>query len=90
MAPEEDERVPASREPRMGPVQEKETSARVNAIKKIPTIPPALSAELALFVHDSGRVSSKYPKNEIAKTMKMRKKNRFNATLVEISLRISG
>jgi len=74
MAPEEEERVPASRDPKMGPVQEKETSARVKAIKNMPAMPPIPSAELALLVHDSGRASSKYPKKEMAKMINMIKK----------------
>src|SRR5210317_1651619 len=39
IAPPSAVREPASKEPKMGPVQENETMARVNAIKKIPNIP---------------------------------------------------
>ena len=90
IAPDEEESVPASSDPNIGPVHEKETRASVNAIKNIPTIPPAPSAELALFVQDSGRANSKYPKNERAKIMNMTKKNTFNATLVDMSFNMSG
>ena len=38
-APESPESEPANRVPRIGPVQEKETIANVNAIKKIPMNP---------------------------------------------------
>ena len=74
--------VPASKEPRIGPVQENDTIARVNAMKNIPTVSspecaPALLAKLP------GNVISKYPKKEMANTRKMTKKKRFNHTLVE-------
>ena len=38
-APESPERDPANRVPRIGPVQEKETIAKVTAIKNIPAKP---------------------------------------------------
>ena len=59
IAPDDEDIVPAKREPNIGPVQEKDTNARVRAMKNIPIIPPAPSAELALLVHDSGRANSK-------------------------------
>ena len=40
--------------PTIGPVQEKETSAKVKAIKKIPNKPPLPSASTLLLVHDAG------------------------------------
>lgn len=58
IAPPSEDNAPASSDPKIGPVQEKETKAKVNAIKKIPMIPPAPSAELALLVHFSGKVNS--------------------------------
>ena len=57
-APPSELNAPASKEPNIGPVQEKETKASVNAMKKIPIMPPAPSAELALFDHDAGKVNS--------------------------------
>ena len=39
IAPDSAEREPASRVPKIGPVQEKETIARVTAMKKIPINP---------------------------------------------------
>jgi len=69
--------------PIMGPVHEKETRVRVNAIKKIPTR-PLLSAILSdLFAHELGRVISKYPKNEMAKTINNIAKLMLNQALVE-------
>ena len=76
-APESPESEPANRVPRIGPVQEKETIANVNAIKKIP-INPVLDSWLAdLLVHEEGKVNSKYPKNENAKTRKTKKNRTF-------------
>ena len=49
---------PASREPRIGPVQEKETIASVSAIKKIPIIPFIAEAWSDLFPHVVGKVIS--------------------------------
>ena len=74
--------VPASSEPRIGPVQEKETMASVNAIKNIPIVSRP-ERELALFAKPPGRVISKYPKKEMAKTMKTTKKKIFSQTFVE-------
>ena len=74
--------VPASKEPRIGPVHENETMANVNAIKKMPAVSSPDRA-LALLAKPAGNVISKYPKKEIAKTIKMAKKKRFNHTLVE-------
>src|SRR4029434_4141571 len=81
--------VPANSEPRMGPVHEKETIASVNAIKKIPTTSRPDRA-LALFASPPGNLISKYPKKEIANTMKMTKKKRFSQTLVEKLLSTCG
>ena len=74
----------------MGPVQEKETMARVSAIKNIPAIllpPDLLPTEFATL---PGRVISKYPKNDMAKTTNITKKSRFSHTFVEILFKISG
>src|SRR5690606_16890723 len=58
-----------SKVPIIGPVQEKETSAKVAAIKNNPVI-PLLCCDLSsiLFTHEEGRVISKAPKNDMAKT----------------------
>src|SRR5690606_40132208 len=48
-----------SKDPRIGPVHEKDTITSVRAIKKIPTIPPASSAREDLFAMALGRVMSK-------------------------------
>jgi hypothetical protein len=57
MAPPE-ESEPAKRDPKIGPVQEKDTIAKVSAIKKIPIIPPTLEALSILFPQEDGRVIS--------------------------------
>ena len=55
-------------------VQEKETIANANAIKKIPTKPP-LSAWASTFVpQELGNVSSNAPKNDAAKMINIKKK----------------
>ncbi len=59
--------------PTMGPVQENETSTRVNAIKKEPTIPPRSACESDLLISQLGRVISNIPRNEAAKNIKIRK-----------------
>src|SRR5579871_208758 len=51
--------APANNEPRIGPVQEKETTANVSAIKKIPTKFPAPDFEPAALVTRPGNVISK-------------------------------
>src|SRR5690554_4339686 len=49
---------PAKSEPKIGPVQENETIAKVRAIKKIPMIPPIFEALSILFPHELGKVNS--------------------------------
>ena len=85
-----EDKVPASNDPKIGPVQENETIAKVKAIKNIPTIPPISRPEPAVLLQLLGSVISKYPKNEIANTRKIKKKLIFNHGFVEISLRTSG
>ncbi len=52
-------REPPKSEPKIGPVQEKETMAKVRAIKNMPTIPPILVALLSILaLHDWGSVIS--------------------------------
>ena len=52
--------APANKEPRMGPVQLKDTSARVSAMKKMPISPPAWLAFWSIrFTQLAGSVISK-------------------------------
>ena len=68
----------------MGPVHEKDTSERVNAIRKMLSSPLVASALLSTaLLHLDGKVISKAPKKEAAKTTSIRKKNRLNTALVE-------
>ena len=69
--------------PIIGPVQLKDTNARVNAMKKMPTKPPLFEASSALFVQLEGNVISKYPKKETAKTRKRIPKPIFTHGSVE-------
>ena len=89
-APPSEDKAPTKREPRIGPVQEKETIAKVKAIKKVPTIPPIFDALSILLDHECGKVRSKYPKKEIAKKRKITKKNTLSQTFVEMLFKISG
>ena len=57
-APESPVNDPASREPKIGPVHEKDTMAKVSAIKNIPIIPAADSLFDDLLTQDEGRVNS--------------------------------
>ena len=53
--------------PIIGPVQEKDTKTKVNAIKEILKIPVVASALLSSFVvHEAGNVNSNAPKNDMA------------------------
>ena len=49
---------PANRDPKIGPVQENETIARVKAIKKIPINPPTFEAVSILSPQELGKVIS--------------------------------
>ncbi|MCY1528686.1 hypothetical protein D9M68_638000 [compost metagenome] len=69
--------------PIIGPVQEKDTKAKDAAIKKIPPRPLLLSAlESILLTNEAGRVISKAPKKEMAKTTNSRKKRMLNTPLL--------
>ena len=75
--------------PRIGPVQEKETIAKVSAIKNTPITPPILLALLSIAaLQDCGSVNSKYPKNENENTTNTIKKIMFSVTLVDMVFRI--
>jgi len=82
--------VPARKEPKIGPVQLNDTSAKVIAMKNTPKIPPILEALSALLANDDGNWISKYPKNEMAKTTKTTKNTMFKIELVAISFKVSG
>ena len=72
----------------MGPVQEKLTSTRVNAIKKMLSNPVVLLALLSTAVfHLEGSVISKPPMKEMPKMSNMRKKRMLKMALVAKSLR---
>ena len=51
--------APTNKDPRIGPVQENETIARVSAIKNIPAILEPLDFEPAVFETEPGSVISK-------------------------------
>jgi len=75
--------LPTSSVPIIGPVQEKETSARVKAIKKMLSAPEVLSAlSSILLVHFEGRTISNPPKKAMAKTTSSAKKIRLKSALV--------
>jgi hypothetical protein len=76
------------RKPMIGPVHEKETKVKVNAIKKIATIPLAFSALLSTAVlHEEGKVISKAPKKEAAKITNIKKKMMLKMAFVESEFR---
>lgn len=72
-------------------MQEKLTSERVKAIRKIDSRPVVAEAlESTLLPHDDGRASSNIPKKLRAKTTKRRKKKILNGAFVDISLSVCG
>ena len=76
--------------PTIGPVHEKDTRARANAMKKIPKIPPLSDAWSALFCHELGSIISKAPRKESANTTKSIKKMMLNQTFVDNALSAEG
>ena len=75
------------RKPMMGPVQENDTSVRVNAMRKMLSNPLVFSALLSTaLLHDAGSVISNAPKNEAANTTSIRKKKILNMALVDKAL----
>ena len=73
-----------SKKPIIGPVQEKDTSESVNAIRKILSKPLVASALLSTaLLHLEGSVSSKAPKKEAANTTSIRQKRILNTAFVE-------
>ena len=79
-----------STEPTIGPVHENDTSTRVSAMKKTPTIPPLSALLSLLFTSQLGIVISNAPKNDAAKIMKTRKKITFGIQCVASQLKISA
>ena len=73
-----------SRNQIMGPVQEKDTSDKVNAIRKMLSKPLVASALLSTAVlHLEGNVISNAPKKEAANTTSIRQKRILNTAFVE-------
>ena len=76
-----------SRKPMIGPVQEKLTRVRVNAIRKMESRPLVLPAlESTLFAQLSGNLISNHPKKLSAKTTSRRKKKILNTAFVANAL----
>jgi hypothetical protein len=63
-----------NRVPTIGPVQENDTIAKANAIKKIPIKPPLSACESTLVAQELGNVISKAPKKDTANTISIAKK----------------
>ncbi len=76
--------------PTIGPVQEKETNTKVNAIKKEPSTPPLSTFESDLLIIHEGITISKAPKKEAAKTMKIKKNKMLGIQCVLNQLPIEG
>ena len=79
-----------STEPTIGPVQENDTSTNVRATKNTPARPPLLDFSSDLLSQELGSVISKAPKNEAAKSMKIRKKMIFGSQCVASQLKMSA
>ena len=83
-----------SKNPIIGPVQEKDTRDNENAIRKILSSPLVASALLSTaLLHLEGKVSSNAPKKEAAKIISIKKKRILNTAFVykafnELSLNI--
>ena len=68
----------------MGPVQEKDTNDKVNAIRKILSNPLVASALLSTaLLHFEGNVNSKAPKKEAANTISIKQNRILNTALVD-------
>ena len=76
-------------EPTIGPVQENDTMAKAKAIKKMPMKPLRSAWASILVLHELGKVISNAPKNEIAKTTKIRKNMKLNQKLLAIAFKAS-
>ena len=83
--------VSTSRRPMIGAVHEKDTRARVKAMRKIEMRPVALDALVSTeLAHPSGSFISNHPKKDRAKTTRSRKRKMLNMELVESSLSLLG
>src|SRR5690606_29905572 len=76
--------------PMIGPVQEKETTAKLADIKNRPTNPPLSDPASILLTKELGSVISKAPKNEAANTTKSKKKKKLNIPLVDKAFKASA
>ncbi len=72
--------------PTIGPVHENETIAKASAIKNIPIKPPLSACESTFVPQLLGKIISKAPKKETAKTINNKKKIILNQTLVDSAL----
>ena len=77
-------------DPTIGPVQEKDTSTKVKAMKNTPPSPPFSAFASILLTKLEGRVSSNIPKKAKAKTTKMAKKNTLGTQWVANQFANSG
>jgi hypothetical protein len=85
-----DDNEPANNEPSIGPVQEKDTNAKVRDMKNIPTTPPFSDFFSDPDIKLLGITISKYPKKEIANNINTIKNVIFTYTFVEIVFKILG
>ena len=74
----------------IGPVQEKETTTSVNAIKKMPANDPTLALLSVLLAQDEGSVISKAPRNETPNKTNTAKKIRLAIQLVARLFKAAG
>ena len=77
-------------EPTIGPVQEKDTSTSVKAMKNTPPSPPFSAFASILLTKLEGSVSSNIPKKAKANTTKMAKKKTLGTQWVANQLANSG
>ena len=70
--------APANADPTSGPVQEKDTMAKVAAMKKMPKMPPRSEAWSALFAQLAGSWISKAPKKLNPNTSSNANRNTLN------------
>ena len=76
------------RNPMIGPVQEKDTRVRVNAMRKMLRRPLVFSDfSSILLLQEDGSVISNAPKKEAANTTRRRQKRMLKMALVERALR---
>ena len=80
--------ISTNKNPMIGPVQEKETKDKVNAIRNMLNKPVVLLALLSTaLLHDDGRVISNPPKKDAPNTTNIKKKKILNIALVDKALR---